>query len=179
MSATNHGYAHNPAYVLDNPFAGRTTPRQREEFCKRMSNRREVGFYRYEAETHAFRNRDQEEAFGPDWRHAYMFLDTPASAWLTGMESKSDRYVDSGNRELLIDVGNYAMYYLLTGEDDYSLRYCMSVLGWAVREFYHPTHPRAHYVDMDQGIDGPGASGSNPYYGKVPLRIIIQNRYAV
>lgn len=85
-----------------------------KRFTRLAINRLVVGHFRYGVGTdpHAM----------PPWGGDYQYIDR--------LKEKLALYEKTGNRELLLDIHNAAMF-----------------------EFSYPSHPCAHFVALDQGID--------------------------
>lgn len=145
-----------------------------ENFCEAMRNRTRIGELRYEGPAWRWIEPDQEATIGKDWRIGYAFFDWKPELYLEGRKRKLAAYGKSGNRELLYDVANYAAFAYLT-HDGVGPKVAAAWIAWALREFYYPEHPEAHFRCMDQDIDGTEASGSLSTHPEIARRLKVAN----
>lgn len=150
-----------------------------------MLHRLFVGDARYELPRQQWIEPDQEATIGKNWRRGYTLCDWSIETHLRGLRRKIGVFVETGNRELLLDICNYAMFlYMLddgfsgpplaTGmltyrslpnlyrvyKEDRLSEVLVEIAATAVMEFDLPLHPKTHFLALDQGIHGTAASGA-------------------
>lgn len=159
-----------------------TKPEVVEEFFTAMVMRTFMGNMRYE-EGGDTMFRPGDETYN---LKGYTFCDWNKYTWMMGLRNKTKAFCEGeycGNRELLPDISNYAMFlYILFEHNDritpythtYAELYALiaqyvkthdknvlvSIGATALAEYVDPLHPNSQYVEMDQSIHGKEASGS-------------------
>ena len=162
-------------------------------FFDGMRLRTYMGEMRYERDT---QNRWQYPGEPFIGKTGYAFCSWPIHVYMRGLRRKIDVFVkggsdvEAGNREFLMDVGNYAAFlYILDDHLDnnyhssiYHKYHHMPILydfyarlrnkrilvdigACALREFCDPRHPNSHYHVHDQTLKtGTGAVGRTPVF---------------